>query len=191
MSFQEPGYFEMLITQMFGYYLFGYGYEKFADWLNLKGNEKIIDYGSGAGKLAKHIAARLRKNNGSLTCVDKSNRWHRIAKWNLKNYPNVTLKLGALDEIVLADNAYDAIVIHFVLHHVEKEARQSNLKILVSKLKHNGRIFIREPMQEHGHGITAAEISTLMNGAGLKQLDLKKHYLFTVGPVYDGVFIKP
>jgi len=79
--------------------------------------------------------------------------------------------------------------VHFVLHHVDADARQKNVSILSRKLKKGGRLFIRDPIREE-HGTPAHEIRELMANAGLHEREFNMEKSFHMGPWYSGAFIK-
>ncbi len=94
--------------------------------------------------IAAHRTA-LARRRGHLTCVDISRVWMDTARKRLKKYPNVDFKLGDVSDLDIEDGAYDVVVIHFVLHHVDKNVRAENVSSLPHKLKEGGRLFISEP----------------------------------------------
>ena len=154
----------------------------------LEGSESVLDYGSGSGRISRHIAERLLQGNGHLTCVDVSKVWFETIQKRLKKYHNVDFKLGDIAALDIADNAYDIVVVHFVLHHVEKDERQEKVDILARKLKPHGRLFIREPTRAE-HGTPPAEIRALMSTAGLHERESRMTRSL-MGEVFDGVFDK-
>ena len=165
-------------------------YKKYVKSLALKGNEKVLDFGSGMGTAAKHIAKILQKGNGYLICVDVSQPRMEEAKKRLRKYPNVDFQLGQIEDLPIEDNCFDAIVMHFVLHHIEKEQRQAKLKTLANKLKPNGKIFIREPMRE-SHGLPLEDIRNFMQDAGLKEISFKMTRSVLRGDkMYEGMYGK-
>ena len=99
-------------------------------------------------------------------------------------------KLGDIATLDIADNAYDIVVVHFVLHHVEEDQRQEKVDILARKLRPHGRLFIREPTREQ-HGTPAVEIRALMSTAGLHERESRMSRSLIMGEVFDGVFDKP
>ena len=165
-------------------------YKRYVDSFDLTGNEVVLDYGSGSGRISRHIAERLLSGKGHLTCVDVSKVWIETIQKRLKKYPNVDYTLGDIAALDIADNAYDIVVVHFVLHHVEKDQRQEKVDILARKLKPHGRLFIREPTREQ-HGTPAVEIRALMSTAGLHERESRMSRSLIMGEVFDGVFDKP
>ena len=120
--------------------------------------------------------------------MDVSERWIQTAQKRLKKYPNVSYALGDIADLKIADNAYDIVVTHFVLHHIEKSERREKVHILGRKLKPRGHFFIRKPTGA-GHGTSAAEIRAVMSSAGLRERESRLTKSLT-GKVFDGVFEK-
>ena len=149
----------------------------------------MLDYGSGSGRISRHIAQRLLRGSGHLTCVDVSTVWMNTLRKRLKKYPNVDFKLADVASLAIDDDAYDVVVVHFVLHHIDKRERQEKARVLSGKLKAGGRLFIREPTRE-GHGTPADEIHQLMSKAGLHERDSRMTQSLVMGRVYEGVFEK-
>jgi ubiquinone/menaquinone biosynthesis C-methylase UbiE len=129
-------------------------YRGFARILSPHGNERVLDFGSGSGICSRHIAARLQPNGGQLDCLDISYGWSKVIRKTLKRYRNVTYHLGRITQLDLPESAYDAVVIHFVLHDIPTAERLGILKALARRLKPGGRLLLREP---HGHGIAPEE----------------------------------
>jgi ubiquinone/menaquinone biosynthesis C-methylase UbiE len=100
-------------------------------------------------------------------------------KKRLKEYPNVDFKLGDIASLDIPDDAYDVVVVHFVLHHVDGDARQKNVSILSRKLKKGGRLFIRDPIRE-GLGTPVYEVKQLMSNVGLhgRAFQMEKSFLW-------------
>ncbi len=189
MSFREPSNTEVFLSLFLGRSFLNSFYGKYVESFGLKGNEMVLDYGSGSGVLARHIARRLMKGNGRLTCVDISEVWMKTIRKALKKYPNVEFKLGDISFLDLPNESYDVIVIHFMLHEVGEETRQKNLNILAQKLKKTGKIFIREPTVK-SHGISPQEIRSLMSATGLTELEFKITKPLFANSMYAGVFVK-
>ena len=164
-------------------------YRRYVDSFDLTGNEVVLDYGSVSGRISRHIAERLLSGKGHLTCIDVSNVWIETIQKRLKKYPNVDYKLGDIAALDIADNAYDIVVVHFVLHHVKEDQRQEKVDILARKLRPHGRLFIRKPTREQ-HGTPALEIRALMSTAGLHERESRMSRSLIMGEVFDGVFDK-
>lgn len=161
-------------------------YKQFVDGIGLVGNEKVLDYGSGAGGPARAVAKKLIKSGGMLTCVDASKKWIDCIQSTLKKYDNVEIKYGTLSEVKLADNMYDKIIIHFVLHEIPVELRKSIVATLVKKLKVNGEVIIREPQCE----IQDTEVIQLFQAVGVKNIYNRTIKIPMQGNAYDMRFKK-
>lgn len=189
MKFEEPGSTKVFFTVAVCYSIVSPFYKNYAKSLNLNGNEKILDYGSGSGALSRYIAQILLKGEGHLTCVDISRRWMDVIKKKMNKYPNVDFKFGAIDNINIPDKSYDTVVIHYVLHDIESDLRGDILKVLTQKLKDGGKIYIREPIADN-HGMPTSEIKKLMQKAGLKEINLKINKIRFMGQITEAIFQK-
>lgn len=168
--FHEPSDLEVNINQ-FALKTFARPfYRDFIKAANLKGNERVLDFGSGAGGPATFIMNELKKGGGWLTCVDISKKWLNRVKKNLIEYHNVDYKLGEITSLDIPDNAYDIICIHFVLHDIEREAREQVAAAMVRKLKKGGRVFMREPVPDNSG---AEDMVGLFEKEGMKRIYIK------------------
>jgi ubiquinone/menaquinone biosynthesis C-methylase UbiE len=164
--------------------------KRYVDSFGLAGNEMVLDYGSGWGRISRHIAERLSQGNGHLTCFDVSKVWMETIQKRLKKYPNVDYKLGDIAALDIPDSAYDIVVVHNVLHHVAKDEQQEKVAMLAQKLKHHGRLFIHDFTREE-HGTPPAEIRALVSAARLHESESRMTRSLIMGEVFDGVFDKP
>lgn len=135
----------------------------FVDRMGLNGNERILDFGSGPGILSEMIARKLEKGGGKLTCLDVTEQWFTIAKKRLRKFQNVEFVFGDVREKAIPENSFDGIVMHYVLHDIDKDARAPTVSALIKTLSNGGKIFIREPTRG-GHSMPAEEIRSLMKG---------------------------
>jgi ubiquinone/menaquinone biosynthesis C-methylase UbiE len=184
----DPHPYHVFFTAVVGCTILSPVYKRYVDQLGLAGGEWVLDYGSGSGSIARHIARRLLTGGGHLTCVDISPVWMDTTRKRLKKYPNVDFKLGDIATLDIEDGTYDAVVIHFVLHHVDKNVRVEKVSILSHKLKEGGRLFISEPTREQ-HGVSAGEIRRVMTAAGLHERG-SRFTMSLMGRVFEGVFEK-
>ena len=163
----EPSRGEILVANLVLKTFLRPTYSRFVRDLGLAGNEYVMDFGSGPGVMSRMIAIRLR--NGHLTCVDASHNWIEVARNNLDGLENVDLRLGNISDISFP-SGFDIVVIHYVLHDVPRNQRESMVKALASNLEVEGRIVIMEPTKD-SHGMPAAEITELMQSAGLIEIN--------------------
>ena len=184
----EPSSVEVGITVLLGYTLTR-SYKRYVDSFGLTGNERVLDYGSGSGRISRHIAQRLSQDHGHLTCVDVSRVWMDTIRKRLQKYPNVDFQLGDIDTLGLPDASYDVGVMHFVLHHIDSSVRQKKIDALSRTLKIGGRLFVREPTRVE-HGTPVDEIRQVLTAAGLHERESKTERSLVLGRVYNGVFEK-
>ncbi len=184
-NYKEPNSFEVILTVVIGN-LLGSVYKGYTDRLGLEGDECVLDFGSGAGTPARYIAQKLLSRNGSLTYVDVSHVWMRVAQKRLRKYSNIEFKLGDIAILDIPNVSYDIVFIHFVLHDIDPAERSSIARNLVPKLKDNGKLFIREPLRF----ISQDEIRKLMRQNGLEEVKSQVTEIKTQGAVYEGAFRK-
>jgi ubiquinone/menaquinone biosynthesis C-methylase UbiE len=186
LSTYEPPVLEIWLTCTLGSTILRPYYQGFVRGLNLHGDERVLDYGAGSGVLSRHIAARLQKSDGYLECVDVSHSWMTVIRKTLRRYTNVGYHLGHITRLDLPDDAYDVVVIHFVLHEVPALERPAIVGALARKLKAGGRLVLREPQDE---GLTPKELRSLADAAGLEIRTLEARKL-AFGAVYDASFVR-
>ena len=189
MSFKEPSSTQVFFTVAVGHTFGSFFWKNYVKSLNLNGNEKILEYGSGSGALSRHIAQILMEGGGSLTCVDISQKWMDTIQKRMDNYSNVEFKLGTIFDLDIPDNSYDAVVIHYVLHDIDQDLREEIVKALSKKLKNGGKVYIREPLADN-HGMPSAEIRKLMINEGLNEISFKINNVRFVGESTEAVFEK-
>jgi len=188
MDFENPDFLFVLVDGRLVPRLFPFFYRRYADTIELQGNESVLDFGAGSGGIAMHLAPRL-KDGGSVTCVDICPPLVRIAEKRLRRYSNATCVLGRIENLNLGEASFDRIVIHNALHDIPEGERKDTVAELARVLKAGGKLHLREPVKP-SHGAAVDEICTLMNGVGLEEERSSEYRLFPIGPVYDAVFAK-
>jgi len=189
MSITEPSKTSIRMHEFFWLRLMKGYYRRHVDSFNLKGEEKVLDFGCGPGSTAKFIAQNLHKKGGELTCLDLSKIWIERVKKHLKRFSNVEYHAGDIRKWDEKNDYFDAVTIHYMLHDIDKSERQEVLKALAKKIKTGAKLFIREPTKE-GHGMQPEEIQELMSKSGLKETESNTSQILFMGAVYTGVFIK-
>jgi len=139
-------------------------YRKLMKEMQLRGDEIMLDFGSGAGTFAKMMIKHLQPN-GHLTCLDVSQSFLDRTRKVLRNYTNVDFILGDIRESNLKSNSLDIITVTWVLHHVPKDAREETIRCFHDGLKVGGKIFVIE-FTSSGHGIPEEIILELFNKVG-------------------------
>jgi ubiquinone/menaquinone biosynthesis C-methylase UbiE len=186
LSTYEPPVLEIWLTRTLGSTILRPYYRGFVRGLSLRGDERVLDYGSGSGVLSRHIAARLEESGGYLDCVDVSHGWMAVIRKTLRRYANVDYHLGHITRLDLPEATYDVVVVHFVLHEIPALERPAVVGALARNLKPGGRLVLREPQ---GGGLTPDELHRLADTVGLDVCKLGA-YKPAIGAVYDASFAR-
>jgi len=142
-------------------------YKELLKALQLSGNESILDFGSGAGVLAKKIIKEL-SNGGKLTCLDLSEAFLNKVRKKLRKYPNIDFILGDIRNLRIPSNTFDRITISWVIHHLPGDALPDIIQSIIDTLKPNGKVYVIEFLSTP-HGIADAELFKLFNETGLSE----------------------
>jgi SAM-dependent methyltransferase len=185
----EPSTSEVLLTQFLARTLMAPYYRGVVRSLHLQGDERVLDYGSGSGTIARDFARILARGDGHLTCVDISRRWMEVAKRAVRRFSNVDCQRGHIAEVDVEDEAYDLVFSHFVIHDISARERPDVVYHLVQKLRSGGRVVLREPTVP-GHGMQPGEIRALFTGAGLEEVRLEERRVLLSQDVCDAEFRK-
>jgi ubiquinone/menaquinone biosynthesis C-methylase UbiE len=189
MSFTDPSKTTILVHEFFWFKLIKGYYRKFVKSMDLKGDEKVLDFGCGPGAASKFIALTLEKGEGELTCFDISKKWIKRAKKKLSQFSNVEYYIEDIRKWDEKNDYYDFVVVHIMLHDIPKSERPEVIKALAQKMKADATLIIREPTKED-HGILPEEIQELMKTNGLTEIvsGLAKRTL--MGTYYTGFYRK-
>jgi len=170
-------------------------YKKDVSKLNLKGNEKVLDFGCGIGACSRFIAKELSKRNGKLTCFDISMSSIKVAKKRLKRYSNIDFLTGDLGKLDIEKQTFDVILAHLVIYHTEKNTRQNIVNELSKLLKGNGSIFIfhflfgKKDKNSDEH-LSREDLVKMIEKAGLTEIKYKFTKSLFFIPAYIGEFKK-
>jgi ubiquinone/menaquinone biosynthesis C-methylase UbiE len=179
----EPPRLEVLITLAVGKLLPGI-WRAYVDRLPLKGDECVLELGPSAGNLTYHLAERLSRGKGKVTCVDISKVWTEVAQKRLKKFHNINYFVGDIDGLDIPDGSHDAALVSFVLHDIPLEQRNGVMKHLIDKLKPGGKVFIREPLRF----ISQEEIRSIMQRYGLVESSGSVAEIKSQGMVFEGIY---
>ena len=183
-TIHDPSRLEVFVTVAAGTLIPGI-YKDYVNTLGLQGTERVLDFGTGSGNPAIHLAAALPR--GGLTCVDISQGWMDVARRRLRRFDNVDFKVGPIQTLDIPPASHDIVFIHFVLHDIDAAEREPIMRALAGILVPGGRVFIREPLRF----ISQAQVQAVMQAAGLTPVSETSGEVPTQGPVYAGVFQKP
>ncbi|MEX0977770.1 MAG: methyltransferase domain-containing protein [Pirellulales bacterium] len=85
---------------------------------DVRGASNILDVGSGAGQIARHLL-KYADPNARITCCDLSPEMLRRARNRLKN-PLPTHVAADLSRLPFADESFDCVTCGYVLEHLPK-----------------------------------------------------------------------
>ena len=186
----EPGRAEIVAARYFNNLVLSPLYRRYVQEMQLCGDERVLDFGSGAGAAARHLAPLLAAGGGHLTCMDVSARWQETLRGVLRAYPDVGLRRGDVRSMGLPDASFDVVLVHWMLHDVPPWDRAPIVAELGRLLRPGGRLFSHEPTNPR-HGMPAAEVRTLLSGAGLKEVVAEEGKKAILGPYCRAVWFKP
>jgi ubiquinone/menaquinone biosynthesis C-methylase UbiE len=185
----DPSGLEVLLTRLMLHGVMSGAYRKWVVSIGLRGDERVLDYGSGSGAAARHLAKVLEAGGGSLTCADISPAWQAALRKTLAGC-EVEYALGDIRRLELLAGSFDVVVMHWMFHDVPAADRRAVLDELARLLRPGGRLATREPTRRE-EGIPAVQLRGLLKGAGLRELRGFEASAFMMGPYYSGVWEKP
>ena len=83
---------------------------------DLRGARSILDVGSGAGQIAKHLI-RYSDSQASITCFDLSRQMLRRARTRLRS-ARLGFVAADMSHMPFADNSFDCVTCGYVLEHL-------------------------------------------------------------------------
>lgn len=162
-------------------------YRYYVEGLDFKGDERVLEYGSGSGAMSQYLAKALP--NGHLTCVDISRVWMGYMKKVARKYPNIDLMQGDIADLAIPAESYDIVYIHYMLHDVPARIQREKMRIVLAKLKNGGKVFLREPTSA-GHGIAPEEVRAIMRENGLREISSAPGKSPQGVTTFQGVYLK-
>ena len=108
--------------------------------LRLKGNEKLLDIGSGDGKITAEIASCL--TNGSVIGIDSSEAMIALAqrKFSTDVFPNLQFRQGDANRLTF-ENEFDVVFSNAALHWILDQ--RPVLQGIYKSLKRGGKILLQ------------------------------------------------
>ena len=152
--------------------------EKLVEALGEEPLGRVLDIGTGTGRMAQLVAERAE----SVVALDKSLDMLRFARAKLQNLPSGAVELvqGDFTALPLPAQGFDTVLLHQVLHFAHDPA--APLAEAARVTRPGGRIVIvdfaaheREELRErHAHvrlGFTDAAVETLLTEAGFAPVE--------------------
>ncbi len=164
-------------------------YRNYIRNLDLAGDERVLELGSGSGIATRHLAGVLRKRGGRVLCLDPSKTMTDMARKRMRKHSNVEIRTGDIRTLDIEDGAYDAAFVHFTLHDIDEEIRLETVMALCRKIKPGGKMFLREPTVKFGAMPVEAMRDILTRGGFIEE----SHRLISaplLGPMYEAVYLK-
>jgi ubiquinone/menaquinone biosynthesis C-methylase UbiE len=149
----------MIVAHFLSLYVFigvnGARFGRIAQLLELKGNEYVLDVGTGTGRTAVQVAKNL--TTGKLVGIDIWDTMELGGNSPEKAYKNaeiegvktkVEFKFGNVLEIPFNDNVFDIVTCSSVLNNLSgEEKRTKALKEIFRVLKRGGKCMLLEPLR--------------------------------------------
>ncbi|GAB4583481.1 class I SAM-dependent methyltransferase [Nocardia sp. IFM 10818] len=127
-----------------------------ADASGARPGDRVVDIGSGPGRLARELARRVGPQ-GSVLGIDPSRPMVDHAR---KGAPaNCRFELGAAQSLTLPDATADVVTSTFVMHHIPESERANALAAMFRVLRPGGRLLLVD-----------ADPSSGLHGAALRVL---------------------
>lgn len=144
----EPSAREVWLTELCSQTILQPYYRGLVASLGLRGTERVLDYCSGSGGLTRLLARAL--DRGSLVAADVSGRWLFHAEKRLRSYSNTSLVQLIKLSGAIGPGDYDLVFLHYSLHDFPTSLQGRVIMQLLENLKPSGKLFIREPLSDHG-----------------------------------------
>jgi SAM-dependent methyltransferase len=159
--------------------------------LDLHGDETVVDYGAGTGRLAVSVAERLT-DRGHVLAVDSSAEMIDHLRARASGHPRVVVAHVTDDAVPLADGGADRVLAVNVLHEVRGERAVDEMRRLVAE---DGFVVVVDwergrprdlgPPDELLYDVT--EASTALAAAGLRTtvapIELPFHFALIATPI--------
>jgi ubiquinone/menaquinone biosynthesis C-methylase UbiE len=105
---------------------------------DLRGMRSILDVGSGAGQIARHLL-KYSDPGANVTCIDLSHQMLRRARHRLKS-PDPDFVTADLTRLPFADSSFDCVTCGYVLEHLPDP--RPGLAEIARVLSKGGRMFL-------------------------------------------------
>jgi ubiquinone/menaquinone biosynthesis C-methylase UbiE len=185
----DPNRFEVALTRLMLHGVMSGAYRSWVEDLGLRGDEQVLDFGSGSGAAARHLVPVLEAGGGHLTCMDISPGWQAALRRSLAGH-DVGFVLGDIRQAGLPAESYDVVVMHWMFHDVPTADRRPVLEGLVRLLRPGGRLATREPTGSR-EGLPAAQLRGLLGAAGLREVRGWESSSLLLSSYYSGIWEKP
>ena len=118
---------------------------------NLSDGDMVFEPGCGSGRLTRLIA-QIIGSDGSVTAAEISSKMLDQARLRVQGLTNVTLVLGALEDVVTERETFNVVLCHNVFPHFDDKPLV--ISILGNALKARGRFIV-------SHFMSSSEVNSL------------------------------
>lgn len=134
--------------------------EEMISHLKLRGNEKVLDMGTGTGRVARAVLPHLPR--GWLTGVDPAPAMLQVAREQKAGGEgkNLLLACGQAESLPCRERCLDLVVTAFSLHHFRHKG--AALKEACRVLRRAGRIMILDPVIREPADALEEEVASLV-----------------------------
>jgi len=177
MSFTQPTIIERYLEHIICYHLTQPRYKTYVKYMDIQGDETIMDFGCGGGASSKPIHNKLT-SKGTLILLDTSKRWITKAQQRFKHKTNIIFINKDITQAPINNETIDIITMTYVIHDIPEQRHKDLIQNLTEKLKPKGRFIIREPTKPT-HGIQITKIKDLMRKNNLNLIkEIQKKYMY-------------
>ncbi len=116
----------------------------FADDLELRPGDRVLDVGCGPGRLARVFAERVAPT-GSVDGIDAAVEMiNRASSQARKRRAAATFQVAFAQDLPFPDATFDAVACTLALHHVAEEDQRTAVEEMCRVLRPGGRLLIAE-----------------------------------------------
>ena len=123
----------------------------FADDLQLRDGDRVLDVGCGSGRLAILFAARVAPS-GSVDGIDAAAEMIKLATARARRHGlPAHFQAAFAQRLPFADTSFDAVACTLALHHVAEDDQQTAVAEMHRVLKPGGRLLLAEFREGQRH----------------------------------------
>ncbi len=122
---------------------------KLESYSNIKGDEKILDIGSGTSSFAIYLKKKYK--DLEIESVDGSSKMLEIAEKKIKkNRVEISTQEGLAENLPFEDNTFDIIYSVFLFSYIPETIKPFALKELNRVLKKDGKLVVVDITEQNG-----------------------------------------